>query len=90
MVFPSTLRRLGEDSFDSLSRDDTTQELRIAPGGPMEADGDGLYQVDGENKTLIRVYGPRFSTSCRSGYEKTDCTVTEGATAIGRGGSGCH
>lgn len=85
VALPSTLRQLGKDSFDSFSLDDTIQELRIAPGGPMEADGDGLCQADGENKTLIRVYGPRFSASCRSGYEKTDCTVAEGTAAIARG-----
>ena len=85
VALPSTLRQLGEDSFDSLSRDNTVQELRIAPGGPWEADGDGLYQIDGESKTLIQVYGPRFSANCRSGYEKTACTVAEGTTAIARG-----
>ncbi len=51
----------------------------------METDGEGLYQIDGENKTLIQVYGPRFSANCRSGYKKTACTVAEGTTAIARG-----
>lgn len=85
VALPSTLRQLGKDSFDSFSGDDTVQELRIAPGGPLEADGEGLYQIDGENKTLIQVYGPRFSANCRSGYEKTACTVAEGTTAIAWG-----
>ena len=84
VALPSTLRQLGEDSFDSLNRDNTSQELRIAPGGSWEADGDALYQVDGENKTLIRVYGPRLSACCFSG-SSTSCTVAEGTTAIGRG-----
>lgn len=51
----------------------------------MEADGDGLYRIDGESKTLIRVYGPRFSNSCYIGQEKNGCTVAEGTTAIARG-----
>lgn len=87
VVLPSTLRQLGENCFDSLSQEwtNTPQELRITPGGPWEADGDGLYRIDGESKTLIRVYGPRFFADCRYGYEKTACTVAEGTTAIGRG-----
>lgn len=87
VALPSSLRQLGEDCFDSLSdrRADTSQELRIAPGGPWEADGDRLYQVSGERKTLIRVYGPRFSAGCFNGYEKTGCTVAEGTTAIAPG-----
>lgn len=87
VALPSSLRQLGEDCFDSLSdrRPETSQEVRIAPGGPWEADGDGLYQVNGERKTLIRVYGPRFSAGCFNGYEKTGCTVAEGTTAIAPG-----
>lgn len=51
---PSSLKKLGEDSFDCLSRyynpRKNPQELRIGPGGPIEADGDAVYQVDGERK----------------------------------------
>ena len=96
---PSSLRRLGEDCFDCLNPYynilENPQELRVAPGGPIEADGDAIYQVDGESKTLIRVYGPRFSAYYH-GYENEDddgeaeavlthYTVAEGTTAIARG-----
>ncbi|MCI9331218.1 MAG: leucine-rich repeat domain-containing protein [Oscillibacter sp.] len=85
VVLPSTLQQLGKESFDSLGQDDTVQELRVAPGGPMEADGDGLYQIDGENKTLIRVYGSRFSADWYYGERKASYIVAEGTTAIARG-----
>lgn len=42
VVFPSTLRQLGEDCFDSFSRDDTVQELRIAPAGPWRRTATGF------------------------------------------------
>lgn len=94
---PSSLKKLGEDSFDCLSRyynpRKNPQELRIGPGGPIEADGDAVYQVDGESKTLVRAYGPRFSVYYHD-YEDYDgeaeavlsrYTVAEGTTAIARG-----
>ena len=47
---PSSLRKLGEASFDCLSSyydfREHPQELRIASGGPIEADGDAVYQIE--------------------------------------------
>lgn len=101
---PSSLKKLGENCFDCLSRyydpRENPQELRIGPGGPIEADGDAIYQVDGESKTLVRAYGPRFSVYYHD-YEDEDYdgeaeavltryTVAEGTTAIARGAfEGC-
>lgn len=97
---PSSLRKLGEASFDCLSRyydfRVNSQELRIAPGGPIEADGDAVYQTEGGEKTLLRTYGPQFATyhyydEDDEDYDEEDeavlnrYTVAEGTTVIARG-----
>lgn len=93
---PSSLRKLGEDSFNCLSRyydfREHLQELRIASGGPIEADGDAVYQIEGGEKTLLRTYGPRFSAYYYYNEEDeedaavlTRYTVAEGTTVIARG-----
>ncbi len=93
---PSSLRKLGEASFDCLSSyydfREHPQELRIASGGPIEADGDAVYQIEGGEKTLLRIYGPRFPTYYYYNEEDeedtvvlTHYTVAEGTTVIDRG-----
>lgn len=93
---PSSLRKLGEASFDCLSSyydfREHPQELRIASGGPIEADGDAVYQIEGGEKTLLRIYGPRFPTYYYYNEEDeedtvvlTHYTVAEGTTVIARG-----
>ncbi len=97
---PSSLRKLGEASFDCLSSyydfREHPQELRIASGGPIEADGDAVYQIEGVEKTLLRIYGPRFPAYYYyneedEDYDEEDAavltryTVAEGTTVIARG-----
>ena len=96
---PSSLRKLGKDSFDCLKLyydfREHPQELRLAPGGPIEADGDAVYQIEGGEKTLLRTYGPRLYTYYHyeegEDYDEEDAavlthyTVAEGTTVIAKG-----
>ena len=60
VVLPASLRSIRRSSFDCLSDPyldrSQRQELRIAPGGSLEADGTALYHVDGPERTLLSLY----------------------------------
>lgn len=60
VVLPSTLRSLQRSSFDCLNDPyfdrSQRQELKIMPGGSLEADGTALYHVDGQERTLLFLY----------------------------------
>ncbi len=50
VALPSTLRQLGKNSFDSFRRDDTVQELRIAPAGPWRRTAKGFIRSTAKTK----------------------------------------
>ena len=87
VLLPGTLRELGSYSFDCLSGEyyyagRPYQELQIAASNPyIKADGNALYMIDGNNKTLQAMYNAKFH-QLPQGQKRLEYVVQEGTTHI--------